>query len=288
MWRLLPLLLLASCAATGPCRLEQVADLPATVDGNRLVVTGQVDDAAVNLLIDTGAERTVLTNDTVAGLQLPRSQRSTTRLTGIGGAVSNADVFAVLGLGRADFRQRLSVANVPNVGGIVGGDMLSRYDLELDVPNRRVRLWHAPGCHAADIPWTGAHATVPVEVTGDRVRLGVTIDGQKLEALLDSGAALSLMQADAARRLGVTGAALAADPGARARGVDGAVIGLHSHRFASFSLGGEEIAHAQIGVAAFQLDTADMLLGMDYLRTHRVWVSYRTGELSIQPARPAG
>jgi predicted aspartyl protease len=288
MWRLLPLLLLAACAETGPCRLDQVADLPAAIDGNRLEVAGQVDGAAVTFLIDTGAERTVLNAGTVAALQLPRSQRSVTRLTGIGGAVSNADVFAVLGLGHADFRQRLAVAEIPDFGGIVGGDMLSRYDLELDVPNRRVRLWHAPGCHAADIPWTGARATVPVEVTGDRLRVAITIDGQTLDALLDSGAGRSLLQADAAQRLGVTSAMLAADPAARARGLDGALVGVRTHRFSSFGIGGERIANPQIGVAAFQLSAADMLLGMDYLRSHRVWVSYRSGELFIQRAQPAG
>jgi predicted aspartyl protease len=289
MWRLLPLLLLAACAETaGPCRLQPIADLPATTDGNRLMVAGQVDGAAVNLLIDTGAERTVLSTATVAALQLPRSQRSATRLTGIGGAVSNADVFAVLGIGHADFRDRLAVANIPDFDGIVGGDMLSRYDLELNVPDRRVRLWRAPGCHAADLPWAGPRATVPVHVTGDRLRVAVTIDGHKLDALLDSGAARSLLQADAAQRLGVTGAALAADPAGRARGLDGALLGVRTHRFTSLAIGGEQIANPQIGVAAFQLDAADMLLGIDYLRSHRVWVSYRSGELFIQTAGAAG
>ncbi len=290
MWRLLPLLVLAACTEAGPCRLQPVADLPATLDGSRLVVAGEVNGAVVPLLIDTGAERTVLSTATVAALQLPRSQRSVTRLTGIGGAVSNADVFAVLGLGHADFRERLAVASIPDFSGIVGGDMLSGYDLELDVPNHRVRLWRAPGCHAADLPWTGPRATVPVHVTGDRLRVAVTIDGQKLDALLDSGAGRSLLQADAALRLGVTGAALAADPGALARGLDGALVGVRTHRFASIGIGigDEQIANPPIGVAAFHLDAADMLLGMDYLRGHRVWVSYRSGELFIQPAQPAG
>jgi len=289
VWRLLPLLLLAACADNaGPCRLQPVADLPATLDRNRLEVAGQVNGAAVTLLIDTGAQRTVLNMATVSALQLPRSQRSVTLLNGIGGAVSGADVFAELDVGHVDFRQRLAVANLPDFGGIVGGDMLSGFDLELDVPDRRVRLWRARGCHAADLPWTGPRATVPVHVTGDRLRLAVTIDGQKLDALLDSGAGRSLLQADVAQRLGVPAAALAADPAARVRGLDGGLVGIHAHRFASLGVGDEVFANPQIGVASFRLDAADMLLGMDYLRGHRVWVSYRTGELFIQAARPGG
>ena len=284
MWRLLPLLLLAACAnaETGPCQMQAVADLPAVLDGNRLEVTGQVDGADIALLIDTGAERTVLTTATVAALQLPRSQRSATRLTGIGGAVSNADVFAELSLGKANFHDRLAVADIAGLGGIVGGDMLSTYDLELDVPAHRVRLWRARACQAADLPWTGPRLTVPIHVTfGNRLSLPVTINGRPIDALLDSGAARSLLQADLAQRLGPV--ATVANAGL-ARGVDGGLVNVQTDRFATLDVGGERIANPAIGVANFRLDGADMLLGMDYLRSHRVWVSYRRGELFIQDA----
>jgi predicted aspartyl protease len=288
MWRLLPaLLLLAACsnADSGPCRLQPVADLAATLDNNRLEVTGQVNGADTVLLIDTGAERTLLTTATVNALQLPRSQRSVTRLIGVGGAVSNADAFADLQLGDADRRQRLAVADIPRLGGVIGGDVLSDYDLELDLPHRRVRLWHASGCGAADLPWTGPRATIPVQVTaGNRIRLPVTIDGQTLEALLDSGANRNLLQAEAARRAGVSQAALAADGTAIARGIDGGAIALHMHRFGAMTVGGLRIDRPEIGVADFQIQSADMLLGADYLRSRRVWIAYRTGQLFVQPA----
>ena len=196
-------------------------------------------------------------------------------------------MFAELQLGDADIRQRLAVADIPGLGGVVGGDVLSGFDVEFDLPARRVRLWRAPGCGASDLPWTGSRATMPVQVTGgDRLRVSVTIDGAAVDALLDSGAAISLLQADAARRLGVTQAALAADPGISARGVDGGTIGVRAHRFGVLLVGEERINHPQIGVAEFQLTSAEMLLGVDYLRARRVWVSYRTGQLFVQAARP--
>jgi predicted aspartyl protease len=278
------LLLLAACASapTGPCRLQQAADLPATLDNNRLEVVGRVNGAAVNLLIDTGAERTVITTATVAALQLPRSQRSATRLTGIGGAVSNADVFAQLELGQADFSRRLAVANIPTFGGIVGGDMLSDYDLELDLPNRRVRLWRARGCGAADLPWTGPLVTVPVDVDNDRIHLQVRIDGHPVPAILDSGASISLLETDTAAHLGVNPAALEAEPKSLARGVDGGTINVHTHRFTSLAVGADHVAGPRIGVAAFDMGGGVMLLGMDYLRSRRVWIAYRLGQIFIQ------
>src|SRR6266702_2829788 len=106
MWSLILVLLLIACSRepTGPCRLQPVADLPVTLDRHRLEVNGRVNRSDTQLVIDTGAERTVLTAGTVKALLLAHSQRSMTRLTGVGGMVSNADVFADLELGSADFR----------------------------------------------------------------------------------------------------------------------------------------------------------------------------------------
>lgn len=286
---LLATLLLSACGIVPACRLEAVADLPATIEDNRLEVTGQVNGADIRLVVDTGAERSLLTTQTVAALGLPRSQRSGTRLVGVGGTVSNADVYAQLALGAATRAERLAVADIPGVGGVIGGDVLSRYDVELDVPGRRVRLWQATGCEVADLPWTGRRQAIAVDVTATgRLRLPVTVDGQTMLALLDSGAALSLMQADIARRMDVTPDALAADPAYAARGVDGTPIDVHRHRFGRLVVGMDRFARPLIGVAAFQLNAADMLLGVDYLRVRRVWIAYRSGLVFVQSATPGG
>ena len=284
MWRLLLLLPLAACsgAASGPCRLQPVADLPVTLDGNRLETMAKVDGADTTLLLDTGAEQTVLTAATAAALHLPRSQHSASRLAGVGGVVTNADVYADLDLGGVGVRRRLAVADIPGLGGLVGADVLGDYDLELDLPGRRVRLWRAPGCGAADLPWTGPRVTVPVDVTGGGLlRVGALLDGLAVPALLDSGASRSVVQADAA---GVTPGALAADPASVSRGVDGGAIAVRAHRFRTLAVGRDSVAGPRIGVAAFNLRGAAMLIGVDYLRTRRVWVAYRTGQLFIQDA----
>ena len=56
---LLLLLALAACsgAPAGPCRRQPVADLPATLDGNRLEVAARVDGADTRMLVDTAARR---------------------------------------------------------------------------------------------------------------------------------------------------------------------------------------------------------------------------------------
>jgi predicted aspartyl protease len=285
MWRLLFAFLLVSCSqeGTGPCRLQLVADLPVTLDHNRVDVTGQVKGTDTPFIIDTGAERTLLTNSTATFMLLARSQLSSTRLVGVGGAITNADVYADVQLGKAEFGQRLAVADIPGTGGLIGGDMLSAYDVEFDLPDHRIRLWRAAGCSAADLPWHGPRATIPIQVTGgERLRVPVTINGKPVDALLDSGAAISLLQADTAQGLGVTQAALAADPSVLVHGVDGGTIRLRVHHFDALAVGDTKVDALKIGIDNNALQGTQMLLGVDYLLGRKVWVSYRTGKMFVQ------
>ena len=96
----------------GPCRLQPVADFPATLTQNGIVVTAQVNRVNTQLVLDTGAEITLLAAATVKSLLLARSQLTVSQLIGVGGAVSNADVYADLQLGTADFQRRFVVADI--------------------------------------------------------------------------------------------------------------------------------------------------------------------------------
>ena len=290
-WVVLGFLVVGACSGdpAGPCRLQLQSDMDATFDHERLQVIGRINAAPVALLVDTGAERTILTTETVSSLKLPRSERTMTRLAGVGGMVTNADVFAGLDLGGTTTQSRLAVAAVPGLGGIIGADVLDGYDLELAVPDKKVRFWKRQGaCTAADLPWQGARNTIPAEITeGGRILLTVQVNDRPVSALLDSGASRSLMLSDTASRLGVGAAELAGDDQTLARGVDGGAIGVRNHSFGSLQVGADRLPSPTIGVADFQLNAADMLLGLDYLQTRRVWVSYRSGTVFAQPAGTA-
>ena len=150
--------------AVGPCRLQPVADLSATLTQNGIEVTAQVNRVNTQLVLDTGAELTLLTAASVKSLLLARSQFTVSQLIGVGGAVSNADVYADLQLGTADFQRRFVVADLPGMSGLIGGDVLRHYDVEIDLAGRHVRLWKASSCSASDLPWSGPRVTVPVHV----------------------------------------------------------------------------------------------------------------------------
>ena len=82
----------------------------------------------------------------------------------------------------------------------------------------------------------------------------------------------------AAERLGLGG------PGSAnlARGVDGSNLPIRHLRVHRLQVGSEVTADAPISVSPLQLGRGDMLLGLDYLGRHRVWISYRSGHVLIQ------
>jgi predicted aspartyl protease len=277
--------LLAGCSlgTPGVCRLQAVADVPVTLARGSIEVPGAINHSPAQFVVDTGADRTVLSTTAVKNYLLAHSERSITHLSGLGGMVSHADVYADLQLGDAHFQQRLAEAEIPQGAGLLGADMLSDYDVEFDLPDGRFRLWRAPDCNAADIPWSGPRSTLAINVTDSQgLRVVVVVNGIRLAAILDSGATVTLMTTDAARRLGVAQTELAYDPEVLVRGVGAGNIALRLHRFNSINVGGERIAPMQIGVGELQIGTLDMILGLDYLLQHKVWASYRTHEISIQ------
>src|SRR5215472_15179280 len=272
-----------STGASGPCRLQAVAALPVTLAHNSIEVKGSVNRSDAWLMIDTGAERTLLTTTAVKSFLLAHSQRSATLLTGVGGTVSDADVYADLQLGTASFQQRLAEANIPGISGLVGADMLSDYDVEFDLPHGRFRLWHARGCRAVDVPWVGPRSTMTIQVTGaGQLRVPVTVDGKPVNALLDSGSSLSLLRTVAARRLGVAPADMASDPQLLVHGIGSGTVSVRLHRFNTLDVGQTRTAAPEIGVGEIQIGPDDMILGLDYLRSHRLWVSYQTGRIFVQ------
>ncbi len=305
---MLPLLLLAACSGgtPGTCQLQQVADLPVVVKRNHVLVTGKLNGVDTPLTIDTGATRSALSLQTMQALGLHRIEEAETRRTRRGGVVDSDDfaeqrAAGVAGetqvfdtavevqLGGAASRRRITVVPLAESNALIGTDILRDYDVEFDLPAHRLRLWRAPNCGSADLPWTGTRIEVPLQVT-DRgwLRLDAAIDGKPFVAVLDSGASITTMTPGAARRLGVSQAALANDPDLEVRGIAGDPVAVHLHRFDTLRIGGERITKPLLGVADAPLAIpGDLLLGSAFLNGQHAWIAYRTERLFIQPVKAA-
>ena len=290
---LLPALILAGCAG-GPqvCKVDKLADLPLLAGRRIPAVEARLDGRKVVLLIDTGAALSIITKSAADqfGL-LGGAGGGSVMVRGIGGTVfAQMATIHRLGLGRGIAREiTLPVAGelggaiegMP-VLGLFGADFLSNYDVDIDVPGHHFAMYALQGCGSAIQPIDGPYFEVPFHLDATKIELDLKLNGKPVRGFLDTGATRTLITPDDARRAGVTKQALSADRAGRAFGIDSSPVEARLHRFGSLEIGAERMNNFPFVVADADID--DMILGDDFLRFNRVWISYPLQRLFIQPA----
>ena len=96
------------------------------------------------------------------------------------------------------------------------------------------------------------------------------------------GASASLITAPGMFRLGMTPELLARDPRGNGSGVGPASVPMHLHRFAELRIGPDAIRDPPLWVASVHVvPIVDMLLGVDWLRSRHIWLSYATKQVFV-------
>jgi predicted aspartyl protease len=273
-------------ADTAACIPAEVASVPVRYIGAGLApaIGGAINGKPATMLVDTGA---FMIHLTMNGANRHRLALRPTprRVHGIGGtsAVYMAEVrdFAV-GPARATRRQELDVIaesdTTPAFDAIVGAPFLLQMDLEFDLGAKRMRFL-ARDCGQAPLAlWKEDTVAVPFEGGTERnpkPLFTVMVNGQKLDAIVDTGAFRTVMSRAAARRAGIDVEAPGAGAGVKRQG-DAGGIGPDraphwSAVFKTVAIGSETIHDAELGIIDARSEMgADLLLGRDFLRTHRV------------------
>ncbi|WP_242098341.1 aspartyl protease family protein [Sphingomonas sp. CROZ-RG-20F-R02-07] len=271
------------------CHLSKYVDIPVTMAGRRPVVTTQINGRDARFILDSGAFFSTIAkaNALEYGLSIRELGGGGARLKGIGGDSS-------LGVTTAkEFR----IANIPipriefavggsdtGYAGLIGQNILGLADVEYDLPHGFVRLMKGQGCRGEAMAyWAGTKPMTLVQLepmgVGQHHTIGtVHIDGKPIRAVFDTGAEGSMLTLAAAKRLGMA-------PGDDAHGYSYGLgqkrVRSWRMRFASIDIGGEAIAKPWIEVADDTLDGPDMLIGIDFFLTHRIYVDNQNHRMFI-------
>ncbi len=188
---------IAGCAADDPygpntdgvCPLIRASTMPIETHRNMLFVHVTINGEPVKLLVDTGAEKTLLTEATIERLHLPRDYTHATRTYGIGNATAAWDALLPDGmmLGGVHFPvDRVTVGQfaIADVGGdtadgLLGADILLAFDLDLDLPKQQLTLYRARRqCPDATPPWSQPYIGLSgVATRRDRLMVPFELDG---------------------------------------------------------------------------------------------------------------
>jgi predicted aspartyl protease len=255
--------------------------VPVTASGHRL-----------NLLLDTGSERSLLDEAAVRRLSIPQDGRTFSIEVGLGGGSPRADA-NVEGMLLGDVPLPISrmpvstVAGVLGVDGILGVDVLRDYDLDLDGPNRTLALYRIRRCDDAAPPWSEPAVRFDDVATGTGLlQVPFEIDGIAAVGTVDTGASVMSITPRLLRRLGVTEQGLANDRSMKLHIVAGEDEQARIHRFRTMRIGPLTLQNVPVLVLTKEPPAlgggrrfSDGLIGQDLLRDRRVWLSIATDRL---------
>ncbi|MEW6164924.1 MAG: pepsin/retropepsin-like aspartic protease family protein, partial [Pseudomonadota bacterium] len=275
---------LANPVAAAPvapgCKYVEVAKLPLQYTGPALQVTtvGSIDNTPATMLVDTGAWQTVLTRTGTERRNMVL--RNTGRhARGVGGSAriyeTRVKEFSTgIADGAKGFMKVLTDFGAPpTFDAIIGAPFLLQADLEISLATKEMKFFRPLDCKDQFLAyWSPDAVVVPFEYdTRDHPnpRFTVTVNGAKMTAMIDTGAATTSITLRAARRAGLKLDA----PGVTRAGVSYGIGERKPARwrtsFDTFQIGNETVNNAEIAVIDYESEV-DVLLGDDFLRAHRV------------------
>jgi predicted aspartyl protease len=279
-------------AAAGGCGAVRLGETTVATLRNAPIVTLLANRMPVTMLLDTGAETTILRPDVAKRLRAQRPRIEFDReLRGVAGGLQTSEVelqsFAIGGVAIPWRRVRVAPVTVASVfsgplDGVLGAESLNSFDIDLDLPNNRMTLYGKQTCADASPAWTEPYVTIAAgRSKADHLFFPVWLDGHKISAFVDTGSQLTVLSASAARALGVSPTSLAQDRAATLRGAAGEQLSGRVHRFARLEIGSEVVRNLEMVVTDLRLGDADLVLGIDFLRPRRIWLSYGSQKIFL-------
>jgi predicted aspartyl protease len=290
------------------CSLKRIASADAELTPNDLlVVHTKINDQPVLMGIDTGAAISVMFDGPAARLGLPRtpikefiygvdgrmlSQQAEVRKLQIGGRFRSHD----------DFPVSPSDAGNPDIVGLLGSDYLSNYDLEIDLADHEVNLFDQDHCPGKVVYWTNSYNASDVHIdpiTGE-IRIYVDLDGDRIGAVIDTGASQTALRLSAARgRFGLSSDSPGVERIGDSVGIGGQQMPLYRYGFKTLKFGDLTIHNPSVDLLSMRdgfmpLDTRvsssdmpDMLVGMSLLKHLRLYIAYGERRIYYTVVEPA-
>jgi predicted aspartyl protease len=269
-----------------------VGEITVATLNNAPIVTLLANGAPLTLLLDTGAEWTIVTPAAAkrVGAQTPRIEFDR-QIRGLSGSLATNEVelrsFTAGDVAIPWRRVRVASLNMPSVfsgplDGVLGADTLSSFDVDLDLPHHRMVFYGKQTCASAAPAWAEPYATIPARKTfSNHLSFPAQLDGRQIETFIDTGAQLSVLSSKAAVALGVTDAVLSHDRATVTLGAAAERLNSHLHRFSHMEVGGEIVRNPALIVADVSLKDADLVLGIDFLGSRRIWLSYGSQQIFL-------
>jgi predicted aspartyl protease len=278
------------------CAMYAYAELPldTQMDG-RITIPITVNGTQRHFMVDTGAAMSAISATTANALSL-HQRKLAGGMQLFGGRIMNslatADTLAVGKLQATKFPMIVipSDGTPTDSDGLLGADVLSAYDIDIDYAAGQFRLFKPNSC-PNPVYWTrtAGYARVPITISEQRhIMVDVLLDGKNVTALADTGAETSSMSVEFAKALFHLADN---DPRLKARGaisINGnPPAPIYSYPFATLTFEGVQVTLPDIVLlpkAYMGKDMPELLMGASILRQLHLYVSYKDNLLYVTGA----
>lgn len=276
--------------ANSECVPRHRADLPVDVDHGLPIVSVFVNGHRSKLILDTGAEQTLIGTSVAQALGVQVHQEYPKSMRGLNGTLPTGTADVTVSAGGTTLTRlgvQVGPLSLPPLGyvtpdGLLGADILSQFEVDLDLPHELLHLYEpAPSCVVTGAPWPRPYTIIAANRSlHERLFFPLILDGNKLTGIFDTGSQRSVIDKTAAQK--IENGRIMNDPAASVRGVTAGEVSAAAHRFGRLVLGTEELANPTLVITPLSLDDANMIVGMDYLKWHRVWLSYESHQIFVK------
>jgi predicted aspartyl protease len=268
--------------AWAACTFELKVELPVTMRGTRPITPVKINGADLDFEVDSGAFFSFINPSKAAELKLkPAYARGDA--AGIGGSIQlqvvDADSFSVGGRTLRNYQFVVSPGFGDGVTGLIGQNLLIAGDVDYDLAGGKVRIMTPKGCGDAPLAYWAvgkpysAIAVPPIRLDEPRTSAMVYINGKQVSAVLDTGASTSMLNLEAARRLGLSPEMAGARNAGFSTGIGPRLVRTWVVPVADFRIGDEEVKNTHLRIGDTSLRDHDMLLGADFFLSHHILVA---------------
>lgn len=292
----LALLLITPFAAGQECRLQTVASTPLQQARlfNQMATPVTISGKNLRFLVDTGSPTSIITEKVATELGLHQSLRADGGVKMFGGDEAKSSVhvthFKISNTAMPDMDLAVMRTLRFNFGGeqfdgLIGADILSRYDANFDFAAQTLTLFQPHPCDGREIQWQSSTKIEKVPFSGDngRIIVPLKLDGKDMIAIIDTGASDSSLGA----KIGMAKLALSPQsPGMIREGDAKDPDPIYRYTFRKMTLGGVALSDTQFRFIPFSKAHWFFagLLGMPELKRLHLYIAYKEHMLYLTPA----
>ena len=292
--------------ASTRCRIERFPAMRVVFEHGHPTVTALINGRKAHFIIDSGDFYNMIWPAAAQRYGLPLnggSQAYDTMVEGAGGGVEVMQqtivrTFTLLNVPLHDVYFTVAYrGGSAKIAGLLGENVLRLADDEFDFPRHMMRFVVAKGCKGDQVAyWAAGQPVSSVRLlTGQqrardssefvrhfgRLSGYVRINGQRVRAVFDTGAPVTMLSLAAARRAGITPDSPGVVPNGWVEGIGGTRVRTWIAPVNRVQIGSEKIEHTRLLIGRIHPDGAGngMRIGSDLFRAHRVYVSHSQARL---------